>query len=185
MIQKIIFFLLWIPSLVFAVPLSWQIVPKESTLTFTATQNNAPVSGQFKTFSGDIRFDPSELGASHVRIVVDMNSLGTAYPELTSTLTSPDWFHVKLFPEAIFETQKITKKSDNTFEASGVLTIRDKTLPITLTFTLETYSALDAQVKGHAVLKRSAFGVGQGEWSSTKEIKDEVAVDFNVVAKKR
>ena len=176
--------LLWIlPSYILAA--DFQVVPKESTLTFTATQNGAPVSGTFKTFSGDIQFDPTALQVSDVRIVVDMNSLNTAYSELTSTLSSSDWFHVTLFPQAIFETQRIIKKSDNTYEAEGMLTIRDKKEPITLIFTLETYSPEKATAKGHAVLKRLVFGVGQGEWSSTAEIKNEVAVDFTIVAKKR
>jgi len=59
-----------------AIP-AWQISPHDSTLSFTATQNNAPVSGSFKTFSGDIHFDPEQLAASNVRIVIALDSVTT------------------------------------------------------------------------------------------------------------
>ncbi len=42
----------------------WQIIPEQSTLTFSATQNGAPVNGTFQRFNGDIRFDPAELKSS-------------------------------------------------------------------------------------------------------------------------
>src|SRR5215216_5464287 len=72
----------------------WQIDPVKSSLTFTATQNQAPVSGQFKKFSGDIVVDPNNLKNSHIEIVVDMNSVSTSYADLREALTTADWFDV-------------------------------------------------------------------------------------------
>ena len=164
---------------------AWQIVPSDSSLTFTATQNDAPVTGKFKTFSGEINFDLDQLSTSNVKIIVDMSSVTDAYNELSDTLEASDWFNVKLFPQAIFQAKEFTKTGEKTYEAKGTLTIRDKTLPITLTFTQEEYSQTKARMKGGAVIKRTAFGVGQGEWADTKAVKDDVKIDFTIVAVKK
>jgi len=167
-----------------AVP-AWKIVPAESTLTFTAIQNGAPVTGQFKTFSGDINFDPNQLNASNVTIIVDVGSVSDAYSKLAETLKSSDWFNVALFPKAIFKSSQFIKTGDKNYESKGTLTLRDKTVPVTLTMTLDEYSATQARMKGSAIIKRTAFGVGQGEWADTSSIKDDVEIHFVVNAVKK
>jgi|SRR6185312_1198091 len=177
----------WVRILLLLMPLAtnaatWQIIPKESAINFTATQNGAPVSGQFKSFSGEINFDPTQLATSNVRIVVDINSVMAAYDQVVDTLKTADWFNVKLFPQAIFKSSNFTKTGDNTYQANGTLTIRDKTAPIMLTFVMEEYSKSHARAKGTATLQRTTFGVGQGEWAKTDEIKDEVKINFTLAA---
>ncbi len=166
-----------------ATPPEWQIDPSQSTLSFTATQNDAPVTGQFKTFRGDIFVDPNNYKASTVHIVVDMNSISVDYADVKNTLLTPDWFNVAAFPQAEFKSTDFTKTGNNTYQATGNLTIRDKTVPVTLTFTAEQPAKDTGVVKGSTTLKRSAFGVGQGEWAGTNQIKDDVKVDFKIVAK--
>src|SRR5262245_57300982 len=91
--------LLFVPLITVAAVPSWQIVPDKSSLTFTGVQNDAPVSGKFKKFTGDIKFDPAQLNASSVKIVVDTNSVFTSYSDLVDALKTADWFNVKLFPQ--------------------------------------------------------------------------------------
>lgn len=165
-------------------PSAWKIVPAESHLSFVATQNGAPVKGEFNKFSGEIHFDLNMLKESSVRIVVDMGSLSTSYDDLTMTLKAPDWFDMKLFPEAIFTASDFVKTGNDQYDAKGTLTIRDKSQPVTLHFTATQPSANNAMVKGSTMLKRTAFGVGQGEWSSLNEVKDDVQVNFVVTAVK-
>lgn len=167
-----------------AVP-TWQIVPQASNITFTATQNNAPTSGQFKTFTGQINFDPAQLNNSNVHIVINIGSLTTGDPEIAQTLQTPDWFSAKLFPQAVFAANNFTKTGDKTYQAKGTLTIRDKTVPTTVSFVLEEYSPTKALVKGTAAIKRNDFGVGKGEWSSTDVVKNDVKVNFQITATKK
>lgn len=174
---------LFISMPLFAAATHWTIIPNESTLSFTATQNNAPVTGEFKKFTGDILFSEQDLTASSVDIKIDMNSLNTSYGELKDTLLAADWFNVKLFPSAEFKATQFTKKSEHQYQANGTLTIRDKTLPMTLDFTIENIAPNKVIAKGKATINRTQFGVGQGEWASTKEIKDSVEVDFIIHAK--
>lgn len=165
-------------------PPVWKIVPEKSSLSFAATQNGAPVKGEFKKFSGEIHFDLNQLKESSVKIVVDMNSLSTSYDDLTMTLETPDWFDMKLFPEAVFSATDFVKTANDEYDAKGTLTIRDKSQPVTLHFTATQPNASNAVVKGFTTVKRTAFGVGQGEWASVNEVKDEVKVDFVVTAVK-
>lgn len=111
-----------------------------------------------------------------------MNAIDTAYDDLTNTLKSSDWFDAHQFPQAIFESNSFKKTGDKTYQAVGNLTLRGKTQPVTLDFTLENYSANNMVLNGSTTLKRTAFGVGQGDWSKTDAVKDEVRIDFKIVA---
>ena len=162
----------------------WKIVPKDSSITFIATQNDAPILGEFKSFTGNIQFDPNQLDASHVNIEVDMISVSTSYQTVADTLKTADWFDVKDFPKAVFKATSFKKMSGNSYQANGTLTIRNITLPVTLTFSLDEFSDKKAHAKGTVTLKRTAFGVGQGEWKETKEVKDDVLVSFVVAAER-
>lgn len=173
-------FLIWIPAFVFAA--DWQIVPEKSSLQFTATQNNSPVKGQFKKFSGKIHFDPKELNTSSVDIIINISSISASYQELVETLKTPDWFDIKLFPNAEFKASQFKKIDEKTYQAVGNLTIRDKTIPITLMFTLDEYTPTQAHVTGNTTLKRNAFGLGRGDWSKTDDVKDDVVVNFELSA---
>lgn len=176
-------FLLFLPIL--AIATAWQIVPQESSLTFTATQNNSPVSGQFKSFTGEINFDPNQLNSSSINIVVDMGSVTTSYKEVADTLKTPDWFDVKSFPKATFKASQFTKTADKTYQATGNLTIRDKSIPITLSFVLDKYTSTKAHVTGSTTLKRTAFAIGKGDWAKTDDVKDDVKVNFILSASKK
>ncbi|MFI4918950.1 MAG: YceI family protein [Legionellales bacterium] len=167
-----------------AVP-EWQIIPAESQLNFTGTQNGAPVSGAFKVFTGTLLIEPSDLKNSSIDIIVDINSISASYAELKGTLVSPDWFDAKIFPKAEFKSTQIEKIDEKNYQAKGILTIRDKSQPLTLSFSVQQLTSNKGAVIGNAVIKRTLFGVGQGEWAGTNEIKDEVIINFKVAAVKK
>lgn len=181
-LKKIIFIFLLVPLVASAEVPSWKIVPEGSTLTFTAIQNGAPVTGAFTNFSGDINFDPAQLDKSNVKIVVYIGSISDPYNELSDTLKSADWFNAKVFPQAIFQSTGFTKTGDKMYQAKGTLTFRGKTQPIILNFSQQEYSQTKAKMMGSTTIKRTAFGVGQGEWSDTKAVKDDVQINFIVNA---
>lgn len=174
-----------LPEVAMALAANWNIVPEKSKIYFIATQNGAPVTGKFNDFKGQINFDPDHLSESKARIIVDVNSISTSYQDLTDALKTADWFDMKLFPEAVFNSSTFTKAGDNQYQAKGTLTIRDQTVPVTLTFTFQQPTADTALVKGTTYLKRTDFGVGQGEWSSVNEIQNDVKVNFIVNAVKK
>lgn len=181
----IIFFLSTITSLALAAVPEWEIIPDKSKITFTGTQNDAPVTGSFKKFSGTIQFDLNQLANNKVQITIDMNSIATSFSDLTSTLATPDWFDINVFPKATFEAHHFKKISEKQYEAEGSLTIRNRTVPVVLKFSADELPNNEAKVEGSTTLKRSAFGVGQGEWADTSSVKDDVQVNFMITSKKK
>lgn len=177
-LKKILVLFLF-PLVSYAAP-AWKIIPGDSTLTFSGIQNGAPASGKFDKFSGEIKFDPEKPNENSVKIIIDTTSVSASYVDLIDTLKTTDWFNVKLFPQAIFTANEFKKTSDKSWEAIGNLTIRDKTHPVILTFNVLEQTDTNAKVKGSTIIKRTAFGVGQGEWASTNEIKDDVTVNFTL-----
>jgi polyisoprenoid-binding protein YceI len=166
---------------------SWQIVSGSSQLNFTATLNGAPVSGTFKQFSGDIKFDPAQLDKCSVNIKVSMDSINSTNPDAPGALKSKEWFDVKDFPEAIYTATQFTKgekndKGADSYVAKGNLTMHGITSPLTLTFTLDEFTPSKAIVNGSTSLQRSLFSVGQGEWADTEVVKDDVKINFKVIA---
>jgi polyisoprenoid-binding protein YceI len=172
-------------STIYAAVSQWQIAPDKSSLTFTGTQNGAPVSGEFKKFTGDIQFDPAQLNSSQVQITVDTTSVTSSYAQVADTLKTADWFNIKQFPQAVFKANHFTKTGNNAYQASGTLMLRDKTAPITLNFVLDEYSATQTRAHGDTSFKRTTFGVGQGEWANTNVVKDDVQVHFSLTATKK
>lgn len=162
----------------------WKIDSAKSSLTFTATQNDAPVVGEFKSFNGEIAFDSQQLSTSSVKIVVNMGSLSTSYGDLTTTLATPDWFNTAAFPKATFAASTFKHLTGNHYEAQGMLTIRDKSVATKLEFSSDDFAKSSVVVLGETVIKRRDFGVGQGEWAGTDEVKDQVKVQFKLLATK-
>ncbi len=169
-----------------AIP-AYVLVPEKSSLGFTATQNNAPVEGEFKHFAADIHFDPKNLDASAVTVEVDMKSVASGYAEMAKTLAAPEWFDVAHFPTAVLRTTKIhqmpsPRGESQDYYAEATLTLRGKTVPLEVNFSFEELSPEKAIAVGKASLLRNAFGVGQGEWAKTDALRDNVMVHFRVVA---
>ena len=168
-----------------AKPVEWDMIPEQSQLTFVATQNGSPLNGKFNSFTANLNVDPNDLEHSSIDIIIDINSASLSYNEIKKTLLASDWFNVKMFPKAEFKATQFKKTGDNAYQALGTLTIRDKSLPVTLSFTSTFPDEKTGVVMGSTVLKRTAFGVGQGEWSSVDQVKDDVTVNFKVTATKK
>lgn len=178
--NTLLFLLLWTPLRVLYAA-QWQIQQQGSSLTFTATQNNAPISGKFRAFSGNIRFDPEQLKKSWISFTVDMNSVTTSYAAVADTLKTAEWFNTNIFPQASFKSNDIQLIGEKTYMATGELKVKDKTLPLTVGFVVTDYSEEKAHVVGYFILQRNAFAIGTGEWASGDEIKHDVKVSFDLL----
>lgn len=184
--MKYVFALIGLLSLssVFAQPTLpvWSIDQSKSKLTFTATQNNAPISGEFKKFEGKIKFNDTDLYNSEVKIVVDTASVFASYKDLVDALTSHDWLDPSDFPKAVFRAKGLTKTAEG-YKTQGELAIRSKKQPQTVEFTLKQEKE-ELIAQGEFVINRLDFDLGQGEWKDTSEVKNEVKVKFDFKLKR-
>lgn len=70
--------------------------------------------------------------------------------------------------------------SGDTYLARGTLTLRGVTRPVPVRFRFQRSPEGGARLDGSTRLRRLDFGVGQGEWTSTEWVGDEVEVQFEL-----
>ena len=175
------------PAAVAAAPaaaraVAWRIAP-ESTLGFTTSWSGEPVKGSFKQWQGEIRFSPDALSDSSLKVKIDLASVSTGDAQRDEALPGEDWFDAGHFPQAQFTASRFTAKGGDRYRADGALTLRGKTAPVSLDFTLKV-DGDQAHAEGQAQLDRTVFGVGQGDWSATDQIPARVTVQFRISARK-
>lgn len=165
---------------------AWIIDPVKSTLTFEATQQGAAITGEFKGFTGDIRFDASRPDQSKATIRIDMKTVDSKSGDRDQSLLGQDWFSIESFPESTYTVSKFEKLNENQYLARGELNLRGvkKTLdlPLTITFATDEQGRDTALAVGEATFNRLDFGVGQGEWKDTQAVGNPVKVKVSVTA---
>ncbi len=161
----------------------WQVVADESRLTFTAIQQGAKFEGRFTDFSAEAQLDPDATHGGHISAVIATGSVDTANTERDDYLRGSDWFDVRRWPHAQFETTSIEKQPDGSYIAHARLTLRDQTRPVTMHFTLtpDDQDPSRWRLAGIVPLRRLNFGVGQGIWTDTTWVGDEVIVKVELV----
>lgn len=165
---------------------SYKVIPEKSFLKFYAIQNGAPLEGKFEKFSADIHFDPKQLDKSNIKVEVATGSVVVANDDIEKNLKLPEWLSVDAFPKAVFTCKKISRMplTDN-YYADGELTLHGKILPAVINFQMEHFDDSRAIATGYVTVHRRDFGIGQGEWSRDDVLKDEVRVEFRIVADKQ
>ena len=172
--------------LVFAAPASaahWTVDAAKSRLGFAVMWSSQPFVAVFKSWKADIDFDPADLAHSHVVASVDLASEASDSPDNDDGLQGALGFAVDKFPVARFETTRFVRLADGSYAAEAKLTIRGVTRPVSLPFKL-AIDGKHAHVTGKAALDRTAFGVGQGEWTAPTPVAHLVTVTLDLTATK-
>ena len=159
----------------------WAIIPGISKLQFQAVLYKAPFTGDFNNFNGSIVFDPADLSTAKADITVDMKDVVTGDADRDSNIVGAEWFDTAKFPTARYVTSKFEKADGNNYVAIGDLTIRDKTMPLIIPFTLDIENNT-ANMKAEFELNRTNFGIGQGEWTDESTVGHDVKVIIDLKA---
>lgn len=173
--------LAFVPALLFAssaFAANWQIDSTASKLAFAGKQMGSTTRGEFTAYKGNIAFNPDNPTEGKIQVTVDINSIKTPSPVIAQYLLTDAWFAPAEFPEATFVTESIRADGED-FIAEGSLTLRGKTAPISLPFAFTT-DGYTATVQGKTTVKRTAFGIGQGEWGATDIVADDVEVSLDM-----
>lgn len=141
-------------------------------------QMNVPVTGNFTRFSAAVlQFDPEHLDQAHAEILVDTASYDLGDADYNAEVRKKEWFDSAAFPQARFVTEKVEKLADGRYQASGQLTIKSKTQPAVVVFTMAAEGD-KLTYTGETSLLRSAYDIGDAEWNDVLE--DKVIVRFKV-----
>jgi polyisoprenoid-binding protein YceI len=156
-----------------------KLQPGQSEVLFVTKQMGVPVEGKFRTFDATLDLDPKKPEAGSASVQISMISALLGVPEADAELPKPTWFDVAKFPDAIFRSTAIKNLGNGKFMVNGKLTIksivRELVVPVTI-----TQSGATSTATGGFVVKRLDFTIGQGEWTDTTVVANDVQVKFKL-----
>jgi polyisoprenoid-binding protein YceI len=154
-----------------------KIIRERSAIRFVTKQMNVPVEGQFRKFDAAVAFDPVRPGATKAQFTVDLGSIDLGNEEGETEAKRKGWLDIAAFPTAKFVVESVKALGGNKFEATGSLTIKGSSREVVAPFTVTEANQLRT-VEGQFPVKRLQFRIGEGPWSDTDTVADEVLVRF-------
>lgn len=157
----------------------WSVDPA-SSIRFSGHHAGIDFHGRFTRWSADIRFDPAHPHASVIRATVETGSATDGVPLHDETLPQAEWFDVARYPTAQFRATRIAPLGGDRYAVEGVLTIKDRQLPI---------SGLTARIglnrlwiSGRFRISRADANLGQESDPDGEYVSPEIDVEVDVVA---
>jgi len=154
-----------------------------SEINFTTRQMGVPVEGRFGKFSAQITLDPKRPETGSVAFTIDTGSARFGSAELDAEVPKPIWLSVAKFPQASFQSTTIRAAGPGRFDVAGKLTIkgivRDVSVPVQVTQTGAGAAAVST-ASGSFAIRRLVFQVGEGEWTDTSLLADDVQIRFKL-----
>lgn len=156
-----------------------------SKITFVGTHSAPkpadPRTGGFAKFTGKVTVDPATKALTAVTADIDTTSLFTAIPKLTDHLKTADFFEVREYPTAKFESTKVVPGKDGAATVTGKLTLHGKTQEISFPATV-TVTADGVTLKSDFTINRSEFGMTYGKGAVEDKVSLSVVVGEKTVA---
>ena len=149
----------------------------KSSIRFVTQQMNVPVEGRFTRFDATVAFDPAKPEATKAAFEVDLGSIDLGNAEGETEAKRKTWLNVEAFPKARFVAGAVKQTAPGRYTATGTLTIKGASQPVTAPFTLAE-AASARTVEGQFTMKRLAFRIGEGPWADTDTVADDVLVRF-------
>lgn len=131
-------------------------------LAFTLDNAGTAVSGSFRDWSGTIKMDPDHPESAAIAIAIKLASASVGDPTQDAMLQGAEFFAASANPTATWRSTKVTRTDAQHYRASGTLSIKGRSRPQAITFTLSG-EGLRRHVTGRASIDRDAFGIGTGE----------------------
>jgi polyisoprenoid-binding protein YceI len=156
-----------------------KVISAQSQITFAAKEMGVPVEGRFGKWTADIAFDPKKPEAGKVGFTIDTATASFGAKETDDEVPKATWFNVAKFPTATFASTAIKAKGAGHFDVAGKLTIKGTTRDVLVPIAL-AQSAGSTTATGAFTIKRNDFKIGEGEWSDTSQLADEVLVKFKI-----
>jgi len=156
-----------------------KLLPAQSEVSFSVKQMGVPVDGKFTRFDAQVQLDPKKPEAGKVSFSIDIASATMGNAESDAELPKAEWFGTAKFPKATFQSSAIKATGPGKFEVAGKLTIkgnaRDIVVPVAL-----TQAGGNSMATGVFTIKRIEFKIGEGEWTDTSMVANDVQVKFKL-----
>ena len=161
---------------------TYQISHVYSNVSFSITKFFFKEDGGFRTYTGEVYYDPAHPERSHVRMTVQAASIDTRNEGRDRALRSDNFFDVEHYPTLTFVSTSVTPKSGNLLDVTGDITIHGVTKHITIPvrFLGEKYVQGWGDFLGfdtEFTIDRPTFGVNGSRWSGGTAV---VSTDVNI-----
>jgi cytochrome b561 len=164
-----------------AAPLKWSVDADKSSIGFSGTQTGNEFRGRFGRWTATILFDPADLAHSSISVVIDTASAGTGDKVQETSLAGEEWFDSKRQPRATLTSKSIRSLGGGKYEADCTLTIKGKSRPVRLPFTL-AITGKAAAATGQVTLDRTQFNLGMRSDPEGIFVSRQIKVIVNVKA---
>jgi polyisoprenoid-binding protein YceI len=168
---------------------TYKIDKSHSEAVFQVRHLVTKVRGRFTDFEGTVTIDEEKPELSSVNFTIQATSIDTAEKDRDTHLRSGDFFEVDKFPTLRFNSTKVVKKSNESFDVTGDLTIRDVTKSITLPVThlgkaKDPWGNDRVGFEAETTINRKDYGL---KWNAALEtggflVGDEVKVSLSIQA---
>jgi len=166
---------------------TYKIDKAHSEATFQVRYLLTRLRGRFSDFDGTIQFDEANPENSSIEFTIQAASIDTNEPDRDKHLRSADFFAVEEFSTITFKSKRIIKRSADTYDLVGDLTMHGVTKELTLPVThlgagKDPYGRDKIGFETEGALNRKDFGLS---WNAALEtggflIGDEVKVSVTV-----
>lgn len=147
----------------------WSVDKEKSRILFEMSTGGEIISGEFKQYQMEVRFDPEDPEFAEIAAAIDMKSAETGQAQVDEALKGKDWFDAVNYPVAYFKATSVeeSEREGVDFEMQGNLTIRSETKTVSAPFTMAVDRG-EADGRAEIAINRLEFRVGpQGAASGT------------------
>ena len=125
------------------------------------------VKGHFAQFEAKAITDEEDFSKAEITFTAETASISTGVADRDGHLRSGDFFDADTYPQIRFVSTDMRKKSNDEFELTGDLTIRDVTKPVSLDVEFggvvkDPYGQTKAGFTLEGKINRKDFGLGWG-----------------------
>jgi polyisoprenoid-binding protein YceI len=158
---------------------SWQSVPAESQLEFSASYEGAEAPGEFKLFDVQMEFELATPESASMKVTVKTASATMNSADIDQAIAQVEWFDTLNFPVAEFHSDAIRHVKGSDFLAEGIASIKGVSKPLDVPFHWKQTGDL-VEISGAVNMSRLEFGIGTGDWAADSTIGHTVQVRFLV-----
>ena len=137
---------------------------------------------RFDDFDVTLKLDSEDPEASEIDVSIDVSSVDSGVEVFDGHLMGAEYFDLANHPAITFESTSVEKTGENAYDISGELTIKGKTLPVTLAATIN--GAGEHPLKKVPAVGVSATGtVMRSDWGLDQyvpAVSDEVTLTIEV-----
>jgi polyisoprenoid-binding protein YceI len=153
----------------------------KSEIRFVSKQQGVNVEGRFRKWKANIDFRPKELAKSKADVEVELASIDLASDASERETTRSLWFDTAHFPIAKFVSTSFASTGPDRYTIAGTLSMKGVAKDVVVPIAIKHDATGNTVAEGQFTIKRLEFNVGEGLWSDTDAVANEVAIRVRMV----